>query len=430
MNRIDHSRIIVAHPGRQHSYQLANALEKNGVLHSYITTVYDDKKSVAMKIVKKIVGKQSQVRVNSRKSSLLPGERVKRICEWRGLLLLAILRLDKTQKRIFYTTFNNYVSKVFGIKIAKYAIKEKVDAVVCYDTSAFYCFKYLKKNAPSIKRILDNAAANRYGLYEIYQEMDEKYNIFDKQVNTFKDYLLEAEKAEYFKAEAHLADYHIVASDFAARTLERIGIEQKNIFVIPYGVELTQLENRKFSLNEDKLKILFVGEISPQKGIYQFLDAAERLNDIVEFHVVGAGIERLDVDDRKRFDQYVDYHGYLLQKDLFALYTECDVFVFPSLGDGFGFVVLEAMNAGMPVICSLNSIGANGVEDGYNGFLIDAGNSKQLIEKIIYFENNRHRVVEMGKNAQLTAKKFTWNEYNNNIVGAIYKILGGTDVKQ
>ena len=89
-------KVIVAHPGKQHSYQLASALEMGGILHSYITTVYDDQKSMALKLVKMIVGEKNRKRENSRKTSLFPNEKVKTFCEWRGLLLLAILSLKST----------------------------------------------------------------------------------------------------------------------------------------------------------------------------------------------------------------------------------------------------------------------------------------------------------------------------------------------
>lgn len=414
-------KVIVAHPGQQHSYQAAIALKEGGMLYRYITTVYDSPNSLLMRAVKRFVKRDNLKRAQGRKTELLDGC-VTQFCELYGLTLLLILRLDKTPKRVLYNKFNQFVSDRFGRKVANYAIKHEVDAVICYDTSSAECFRILEKKAPKIIRILDNAAPNRYGLYQEYHRIDEESHIFEKQRDTFKDYLLDEKKAEPYREEAKLAHCHIVASSFSKRMLMEVGIPAERIAVIPYGFEAKQVQDIRRD-HSGKLKFLFVGEISPQKGIYDYIAVAQKFCDLAEFHAAGGGIERLSVEDSVAFRSSVDYHGFLTKEKLFELYQQCDVFVFPSLGDGFGFVVLEALSFGLPVICSRNSVGEDIIRDKYNGLLINAGDSTQLSEKIKWFVENRSFLDSMKKNAVESALQYSWSRYAKDIVGSLQSIM-------
>lgn len=415
-------KIVVAHPGKQHSFRLATALHKAGMLQTYITTVYDSPACKSIHLIKKFLNKENQARAEGRKSYDLPDEKIACFCSLRGLFLLAILRLDKSRK--VYNFLNRKLADSFGRKVARYAIRHKADAVICYDSNAVKCFEILKKKAPHIHRILDNAAANRYGLYEIYQAMDKQYGILENRA-FFKDFLLHEDKALYYKNEALLSTHHIVASTFAANTITAIGINQSRVFTVPYGVDVSKITSKTNYAEDGALKVLFVGEISPQKGIFMLIEAAKALGDTAEFHLVGGGIEKLDADSRKFIKHHMTYHGYILQQQLFDLLAQCDVFVFPSLGDGFGFVVLEAMAAGLPVIASRNCCAQDLLIDGENGFLIDAGNTEQLVKKIRWLYENMDKLQGMSENAVKSAKDLTWENYERNLTTQLKEKIWG-----
>lgn len=413
-------KIVVAHPGKQHSYRLAEALNKACLLYQYITTVYDNGSSPWMRIIKKVISEKDLKRANSRSSALIPQDKIKQFCELRGLFALGLLRIDK--KRHIYNRYNDYVARVFAKKVAHYAIENKVNAVICYDTSAQYCFDILKKKAPNIIRIIDNAAMNRYGLFKLYQQIDAKYKILEDKTG-FKNYLLEEKKAIKYRDEAFSADYHIVASSFSKYTLTSIGIGNDSVAVIPYGVDTSRIQQKSDYSLTGKLKILYVGELSPQKGIYSLIKAIETVNENVEFHVVGSGLKMLSMENQNKLKNNCIFHGYMLQEDLFKLYSMCDVFLFPSLGDGFGFVVIEAMSAGMPVICSTNSVGSDAIRNNENGFTFQAGDNNEMIKKILYFVENRFEVERMGRKSAELAKEYTWEAYDKAVQGFVKNVI-------
>ena len=93
------------------------------------------------------------------------------------------------------------------------------------------------------------------------------------------------------------------------------------------------------------------------------------------------------------------------------------------MGDGFGFVILEGMAAGMPVVASYNSAGPDVIKDGDNGFLIESCNTDALVDRVSWFLCNMDKVKSMGQRAQESAKCYTWDNYNTLIIESVKTIL-------
>lgn len=98
---------------------------------------------------------------------------------------------------------------------------------------------------------------------------------------------------------------------------------------------------------------------------------------------------------------------------------EQDVLVFPSLFEGFGLVITEAMSQGTPVITTNRTAGPDLITHGENGWLIDAGSTDTLqaaIEELIFKPSV---IAEVGHAAMETASKRTWDVYGLELVEAI-----------
>lgn len=128
MDRKKTNKIIVAHPGRQHSFRLATALKKNNMLLYYVTTIYNKKSSWLMQLVQPFLSKDNLKRANNRKNSFLKDTDVIQYCEFSGMVEALLVRIDKSHRA--YRFMQRQDSDRFGIKVAKLAIKENVDAVV------------------------------------------------------------------------------------------------------------------------------------------------------------------------------------------------------------------------------------------------------------------------------------------------------------
>lgn len=413
MQRVDYNKIIVAHPGRQHSFRVAEALEKRGMLYRYVTTVYDKDSSLLMKITKRFLKGDNLNRANKRKMKTVDDSKVVQFCELSGLLLLLVLRIDKSRK--ISEWLEHHISVKFQKKLAKFIIKEKIGVVISYDVNSSVLFDILKDKAPEVIRIIDDAHPNRNYLYKVYNE---KLDACKEFAVTYEaeagGFLVKKNVADSYGIESKKADLHIVASTFSKESVKYNGFKDEQIIIAPYGVNNTAF----IPLNKDYnhgLKVLFVGEVNQRKGIVQILDSAKYLksnNYDIEFNIVGAG-KSFHEELYTPYEKYVNFRGRVSFEDLQKFYGTSHIFVFPSMGEGFGLVLLEALSAGLPIIASKNCGGPDIIEEGVNGFTVDAGDTSQLTERILWFYNNMDKLSEMQQKAIDSVKDKTWENYEN-----------------
>ncbi len=413
-------KIIVAHPGRQHSFRVAKALKDSGMLYKYVTTVYNKDNSVLMRLTKLFLGKENLNRANKRKCPSLTDGDVVQFCELEGLLLLALSRIDS--KRKILKAFMRYISRKFQRKLAEYIIREQVDVVISYDANSKLLFEILQEKAPRVIRVIDNAHPNRHYLYHSYHENWEAVGEFVKTLEAC-GYLTDGNKAEMFGEEAKLAHYHIVASSYSKKALEFEGILSDTIFKVPYGVDENRFVVSDRCYSNEKLNVLFIGEVNQRKGIKQLLDAAKELADSnIVFNIIGEGHEGYP-ELYEPYKKYVNYLGYVTFQTLLDQLKHNHLFVFPTMGEGFGLVLLEAMAAGLPVITTPNCAGYDVVEEGVNGFVVPVGDVKALIDRLNWAKNNPENLRSMSGKAVERARTFTWEKYERGIVDALNEIL-------
>lgn len=409
-------KVIVAHPGRQHSFRVATALKKQGMLFKYATTVYNKDNSLLMRLTKLFLGEEDQRRANKRKCPCVPDEDVIQFCEFGGLLLLALARIDS--KHILTRAVMRYVSKRFQKKLANYVIKEGIDVVISYDCNSIYLFELLKKKAPHIIRVIDNAHPNRHYLYYSYHENWESVGDFSKTMEVC-GYITDESKSLKFGKELLLADYHIVASSYSQKALEFEGLKTENIFRVPYGVDENKFLQSNRRNPKECLSVLFVGDVNQRKGIKQLLDAALKMKgQKVEFNIIGVGVEQMS-SLYAPYKECVNFLGWVSFNELLNQLKSNHVFLFPTMGEGFGLVLLEAMAAGMPIITTSNCAGPDIVEEGIDGFIIPVGNSDAIVEKLKYLQINPHILDNMGMHAVEKARSFTWDKYEEGIVQSV-----------
>ena len=409
-------RIVVAHPGRQHSFRLATALNQAGLLYKYITTVYNNPKSFLMRSVMKMISRDHLSRAEKRRCDDIPDDKVYQICEFEGLLLLALGKIDKTH--VLRNYYSEYVSRRFQRKLARYIISEKVDMVISYDTNSALLFSILRKRAPHVIKIMDNAHPNRHFLFHSYHINWGCCGEFEKSLISC-GYLTNEKKALSFGEEVKLADYHIVASSYSTEALLYDSVPISRIIKVPYGVGADRFikPNRHFDGNT--INVLFMGEVNQRKGIKQVLDAAAIINSSsIIFNVVGSGSNHCK-ELFKPYEGYVNILGFVSFPVLMKLLSESHILVFPTMGEGFGLVILEAMAAGLPVIATKNCAGEDIVRDGKNGFIVDVGNAKQIADIIVWCKTHPNELESMSDCARRTASFYTWERYSNGIVSAI-----------
>jgi glycosyltransferase involved in cell wall biosynthesis len=168
-------------------------------------------------------------------------------------------------------------------------------------------------------------------------------------------------------------------SELACRRFVELGWPEDRVFRAAHSTNIAPLHaiarTRRYR-REPRLRVLTVGRLIRRKGIDRLLDAvaAARWSGAeVDVIAVGAGPDEAALRGRAAdLAIPVDWRGFVDQPELPAIYGEADAFAFPTLGDPFGIVLLEAAAAGLPVVASPRA-GATWdlVEDGRTGFVVD-----------------------------------------------------------
>jgi glycosyltransferase involved in cell wall biosynthesis len=174
---------------------------------------------------------------------------------------------------------------------------------------------------------------------------------------------------------------------------------------------------------EDSFEIVFVGRISARKGIKDLLDGFNKANiPNKKLTLVGT----LDQEIKELFDKElsadnIELKGHVSQPELKNLLSRSHVFCLPSIEDGFGMAVGEAMACACPVIVTANAGGASIVNEGENGYIIPIRSPEKLAEKLERLAFNPSLRDQMGQNALSSVKKLGgWEQYGQQMI-SVYK---------
>ena len=409
-------KIIVAHPGRQHSFRVASELKQNDMLFKYITTVYDKKASILMNVVKHILSGDNLKRANGRKNPDLTDDDVIQFCEFSGLVEIILARFDK--KRSLYNWWQRHNADRFGKKVAAYAIKNNVDAVILYDTNALKCFKILQEKAPNILRVMDVSAANRIYMKEIYEKDFRKCPQFSEKLKKERSFLWDKNTCQRLLNEIELTQLFLAPSNFVKQSLMFSGVTDDNIVICPYGANFPGISPNKEEKLKGALEAVYVGNVTEMKGIYYLLEAAMSMDsNRVHLTVVGA----YDNTDGllTPYMDFVTFTGRITHDKVAETLKKSDFFVFPSLGEGLSLSVLEALACGLPCIVTKNSGANDAIIDGENGFVVDIQDSDALAEKMIWFDEHRDLLPEMSRAAVKAIDNFNWANHEKCMINAL-----------
>ena len=131
----------------------------------------------------------------------------------------------------------------------------------------------------------------------------------------------------------------------------------------------------------------------------------------------------------KPYSGFIEITGHLPRTELISLYSEADLLVHPSLLEGFGKVILEAMAMGLPVITTTATAGEYIIEDGVDGFLVPPADAGAISEKIRMLYESKELRETIGERAAEKAKQFNWERYGKGIVESVMKAWQDTSIE-
>jgi len=207
--------------------------------------------------------------------------------------------------------------------------------------------------------------------------------------------------------------------------------DPSKLFVVPGASE----DSKEITIDSPKvpgnINVLYFSHMSRLKGIYTAFEAIscilkERINIIVTFagpmedQEVKIKLEEL----QRNYPGRVYYKGYvedIVQRT--KIFRQADIFIFPTLRDVFGLVLLHAMAEGLPIVASREGTIPEIVHDGTNALLVEKGDVKDLAEKVIFLADDLPLRQKMGEaNRRRFEEVYTVEKYGANMIKA-FKLM-------
>lgn len=289
-----------------------------------------------------------------------------------------------------------------------------IDAVYAYEDEAATTFHIARERG--IRCFYDLPIMFYRGARHIQAEEAQRFPELAPALAAVKE---PAWKLERKEQEIILADHIFVASSVTQRSLLEAGVVSEKISVVPYGAPVEYFQPHP---KPDQIfRALFVGRISPRKGVHYLLKAWHELQ-LPEAELLFVGTNLFPKDWLNPYADVFKHVPSVPHQLLNQYYSLGSVLVFPSLVEGFGLVLLEAMACGIPVITTPNTAGPDIITDGAEGFIVPIRDVEALKEKIVWCYEHPQELAEMGHAARRKAEQLTWDLYRERLVNRVQAV--------
>ncbi len=224
-------------------------------------------------------------------------------------------------------------------------------------------------------------------------------------------WMIARERREYA-----LADRVVVLSSFARDSFLRRGVPPERVVCLPLGVDVRAFQPSPADISARiarirsgrPLRALYVGTLSMRKGLLDLEAALMRVRRLpLELRLVGA-VTPEAANVLARFDDRVSHRDAMPQAELPEEYRRADLFVFPTIEDGFGLVLTQAMAAGLPVLCTTNCAGPDLVCNGEDGWIVPIRSPEAIAERLQWCDGERERLAAMAVRAAEVFRPRDW----------------------
>lgn len=395
-------RVLVVHQGRRDEYQVAQALAEARWEVTLVTSAYGTS----------IVRKASN-RLRLRALSKLAARRCEALDAHRVIPVFWTEIMSKLVEKFSESLALEWINWRISAVTRALLRRERFDLVLCYNYNAFITLN--DESAQKTKTVVFQCHPHPLAVKDILRDAQAKG--LTPRSSGEKEFSYSPAYQAMLIAEPLLANEVWCASSFTRDSLIRGGVDADRIRVIRYGVSTNGYASglRKRRDAAEPIQLLFVGQFVYRKGILTLCNLLNKLDFSASITFVGRGIRECDplehinnplVTTKVRWD--------VSAQELAKIYNEAEVFIFPSIVEGFAQVILEAMQYGCVPIVSSHTAGPDLIEHGVDGFVCPPFEIDQYL-KWISDLRDRDKCTSMADKATRKAAMFTWTRFREQI---------------
>jgi glycosyltransferase involved in cell wall biosynthesis len=304
--------------------------------------------------------------------------------------------------------FEQYGHRLFGRWAAQAVARERWDAVHCWSGVAE---EILRTPLPAgTVRLLMRGSSHIATQSRLLKDEEARVSV---PLDQPSDWIIDRESREY-----RLADHIVVLSSFAARSFIEQGIPPEKINLLPLGVQVEAFRSSPAVVAErarrirrgDPLTVLYVGAVSYRKGLWDLARVAAAVDPArIRFLLVGKVMPEAQAAV-ERFGPHVTLPGKLPQAELPSVYRQGDVFLFPTIEDGFGVVLAQAKAAGLPIVTTPNGAGGDLVQSDNDGWIVPIRDAEAITERLRWCDEHRDALARMVETGAGQVRSRSWTE--------------------
>lgn len=410
--------VTVAQLGAREDYSIPVALSQLGYLERFYTDLYlqgRERQLLQAIAPLPVVGSLARKTLSRHNSQLPSGSGSLKRFNGLGLRYLLALRRASQSSEALYRAFLDY-GRAFEEAILAGGLPPRTTHLYAFDHAALALFEGAARTHPSCRRILNQIYP---ALYEETLEQEEEDRWPNWAIAPRAPFYRSAtfqEWQERQQAEWDLADTIVVNSTYSGEAIARVAPKVRpKLQVVPLTVNLGAYRpyqrERRYD-GKGPLRALFVGSVNLRKGIPDLLTAFAQLPpEVAQLRVVGSS--QLRPECLARFAERVDFSGPIPHGSMARVYDEADIFVFPTISDGFAAVLLEAMAVGLPVIATPNC--SDIVVDGVNGYRVPLRAPAAIVAKILTLQRQPELLGALSRGAIATVAGYTPRAYQDRL---------------
>lgn len=301
-------------------------------------------------------------------------------------------------------------------------LDDSLSFIHVYEHSSLATLKRSKKL--NIRSFYEQPSIHHQTFSEIIKEQFNNFPVFENSSASLLTDKKTINRNKRRDEELKIADNIICNSTFTKTSLINAGVSEHKIMTIPLGFPDVLPKNPNHKDISSPVIFMYAGNMSLGKGTHLLLNAWKNLNLKPQQAVLWIiGKNYLPKTFLEGMEEKVKFIDNIPHNELMKIYQQASVFIHPTLADGFGMVVTEAMSQGLPVIASHNCIAPDIITEKINGLLIEAGEQKAIEDSILWCLDNRNKLFEMGLAAQQKAMLYPWAAYRSNLIKQVTEKL-------
>lgn len=224
-----------------------------------------------------------------------------------------------------------------------------------------------------------------------------------------------------------MADAITVPSTFSARSFVEMGVPREKLHILPYGVRLESFHRTVAPVDiRQRFEVMFAGEVSLRKGIPYLLEAFQKVRHPNKRLRIMGTIQPTFKPLLARLPQdSVELLGSVPPSTLATIMSSCHVSVLPSVEDGFGLVMGQAMACGCPVLASTHTGAENLFEDGKEGFIVPPRDVPALTDRMQRLVDEPDLQARMSEAAITRTQSIGgWTQYGDQWEALLHSLTG------